>query len=158
MINHKDKLALRRASTGFSYPECAQSRLHQASSQEWNYSTRMESNWHPATCALRYVPHSCGSIIITGCAENIPTAVFLFDFPSPRETGIPRLRTVVLHSQPVLHARWNPVRKGSLSLCCGIQSVYIWSDEWQGEGGEEEEMAECIGVPASQSFISLFNS
>jgi hypothetical protein len=32
--------------------------------------------------------------------------------------------------------------------------VYIWSDEWQGESGEEEEMAECIGVPASKSFVS----
>ena len=114
----------------------------------------MESNWKPTARALRYVSHSCASIIITDCAENIPTAVFLFNFPSPRETAIPRLRTVLLHSQPVLHARWNPVRKGSLCLCCGIQSVYIWSDEWQGEGDEEEEMAECIGVPASQSFIS----
>ncbi len=158
LLNDKVKLVLRRASTGFSYPECAQSRLHQAPSQEWSYSTRMESNWQLATCALRYVPPSRGSIIITDFAENIPTAVFLFDFPSPRETTIPRLRTVLLHSQSVLHARWNPVRKGSLCLCCGIQSVYIWSDEWQGEGGEEEEMAECIGVPASQSFASPFRS
>lgn len=86
--------------------------------------------------------------------ENVPNAVFLFDFPSARETFIPKLRTVLLHSQPVLRARWNPVRKGSLCLCCGIQSVYIWSDEWQGESGEEEEMAECIGVPASKSSVS----
>ena len=81
--------------------------------------------------------------------ESIPNAVFLFDFPSSREKFMPKLRTVLLHSQPVLHARWNPTRKGSLVLCCGIQSIYIWSDEWQGESGEDEEMAECIGVPAS---------
>jgi hypothetical protein len=34
--------------------------------------------------------------------------------------------------------------------------VYTWSDEWQGESGEEEEMAECIGVPASRSFTLVF--
>jgi len=37
-------------------------------------------------------------------------------------------------------------------LCCGSRSVYTWSDEWVADGGdgEEEEMAECIGVPASK--------
>ena len=80
--------------------------------------------------------------------DNIPSAVFIFEFPVPPESFLPRLRSVLLHTQPVLHARWNPVRKGSLALCCGIQSVCIWSDEWQGDSGEEE-MAECIGVPAS---------
>ncbi|PPQ67059.1 hypothetical protein CVT25_005660 [Psilocybe cyanescens] len=82
--------------------------------------------------------------------EHVPTAVYLFDFPSPKEQFQPKLRTVLLHSQPVLHARWNPVRKGSLALCCASQSLYTWSDEWQGESGEEVEMAECIGVPAKQ--------
>ncbi|KAF9569883.1 WD40 repeat-like protein [Agrocybe pediades] len=82
--------------------------------------------------------------------ENIPHAVYLYDFPSPGDHFAPRLRTVLLHSQPVLRARWNPVRKGSLALCCGNQSLYIWSDEWQGESGAEEEMAECIGVPAKK--------
>ncbi|KDR85322.1 hypothetical protein GALMADRAFT_274335 [Galerina marginata CBS 339.88] len=82
--------------------------------------------------------------------DNVPNAVYLFDFPSSQEKFIPKLRTVLLHSQPVLYARWNPVRKGSLALCCGTQSIYIWSDEWQGESGEEEEIAECIGVPAKK--------
>jgi hypothetical protein len=26
--------------------------------------------------------------------------------------------------------------------------VYTWSDEWSSEGGIDEEIAECIGVPA----------
>ncbi|KAF9524092.1 WD repeat-containing protein 8 [Crepidotus variabilis] len=82
--------------------------------------------------------------------ENVQNAVYIYDFPASRQTTTPKLRTVLLHSQPALHARWNPVRKGSLSLCCGLQSVYTWSDEWHGEGGEEEEMAECIGVPAKK--------
>ncbi|KAJ7293460.1 quinon protein alcohol dehydrogenase-like superfamily [Mycena rebaudengoi] len=79
--------------------------------------------------------------------ENAPTAVHIFDFPSPNQDFVPKLRAVLLHSRPVLHARWNPVRKGSLALCCGAQSLYMWSDEWLGETGEEE-MSECIGVPA----------
>lgn len=45
-------------------------------------------------------------------------------------------------------------------ICCGGGSIYTWSDEWvgaeeSGREGEEEEMAECIGVPASQSFRSF---
>ena len=86
--------------------------------------------------------------------DNIPSAVYIFEFSVSPESFMPRLRTVLLHTQPVLHARWNPVRKGNLALCCGIQSVYIWSDEWQGDSGEEE-MAECIGVPASTSDLKL---
>jgi hypothetical protein len=32
--------------------------------------------------------------------------------------------------------------------------VYIWSDEWINETGEEEEMAECVGVPAGKFALS----
>ena len=87
-------------------------------------------------------------IVSTILAENITSAVHIFDFPSSRAQFSPRLRSVLLHARPILHARWNPVRKGSLALCTGGQSVYTWSDEWVGEGGEEE-MAECIGIPGS---------
>lgn len=69
---------------------------------------------------------------------------------------MPKLRSVLIHSQPVLHARWNPVRKGSLALCCGNQSIYIWADEWHNDAGEEEEMAECVGVPASTFNVLRF--
>lgn len=32
--------------------------------------------------------------------------------------------------------------------------MYTWSDEWVSEGGDdEEEMAECIGVPASKGHV-----
>ncbi|KAJ6519701.1 WD repeat-containing protein 8 [Mycena sanguinolenta] len=79
--------------------------------------------------------------------ENSPTAVHIFDFPSSEQEFLPRLRTVLLHSRPVLQARWNPDRKGSLTVCCGTKSLYMWSDEWVGEGGLEEEIAECVGVP-----------
>ncbi|KAI0067787.1 YVTN repeat-like/Quino protein amine dehydrogenase [Artomyces pyxidatus] len=82
--------------------------------------------------------------------ENVPTAVHLFAFPTPGEPFTPHLRSVLVHTKPVLHARWNPVRRGSLALNCGERALYMWSDEWVGEGGSEEEMAECIGVPAKK--------
>jgi len=42
-------------------------------------------------------------------------------------------------------------------LCCGTQSVYIWSDEWHSESdSDQEELAECIGVPASMSFSGFY--
>ncbi|KAF8078745.1 hypothetical protein FPV67DRAFT_1466293 [Lyophyllum atratum] len=84
--------------------------------------------------------------------ENTPTAVHIFDFPTTPGAFAPNLRTVLLHARPVQHVHWNPVRKGSLALCCGSQSTYMWSNEWVGEGGEEEEIAECIGVPAMEKF------
>ncbi|KAF9022969.1 YVTN repeat-like/Quino protein amine dehydrogenase [Hymenopellis radicata] len=69
--------------------------------------------------------------------ETTPTAVHIFDFPLPNATFI-------------RHARWNPERKGSLAVCCGSPSLYTWSDEWIGENGTEEEIAECVGVPAQK--------
>jgi hypothetical protein len=83
--------------------------------------------------------------------ENVPTAVHLFAFPAPGEAFSPRLRSVLLHSSAVMHAHWNPVRQGRLALSCGGQAMYLWSEEWIGEGGAEEEMAECVGIPASAS-------
>ena len=48
-----------------------------------------------------------------------------------------------------MHVHWNPVRQGRLALSCGGQAMYLWSEEWIEESGAEEEMAECVGVPAS---------
>jgi hypothetical protein len=81
--------------------------------------------------------------------ENVSTAVHLFAFPGPGEAFSPNLRSVLLHSSAVVHANWNPVRQGRLVLSCGGQAMYLWSEEWIGEGGAEEEMAECVAVPAS---------
>ncbi|KAI0004214.1 YVTN repeat-like/Quino protein amine dehydrogenase [Russula compacta] len=82
--------------------------------------------------------------------EGVPMAVHLFAFPGPGESFSPRLRSVLLHSSAVLHAHWNPVRQGRLALSCGGQAMYLWSEEWIGEGGAEEEMAECVGIPAKR--------
>jgi hypothetical protein len=81
--------------------------------------------------------------------ECVPTSVHLFAFPGPGEAFSPRLRSVLLHSSPVMHVHWNPVRQGRLALSCGGQAMYLWSEEWIGESGAEEEMAECVGIPAS---------
>ncbi len=78
----------------------------------------------------------------------------LFAFPGPGEAFSPRLRSVLLHSSVVMHAHWNPVRQGRLALSCGGQAMYLWSEEWIGEGGTEEEMAECVGIPASAFIMS----
>ena len=121
---------------------------------------------------------------------SAPTAVLLYDFPThhgqkgkrvtgpgaastspsgttrPTERSLaPRLRSVLLHEQNVVAARWNPDpgRAGRLAVACGSQSVYLWSDEWvvepdtEGEqrgGGDDEdldtEVAVCVGVPARE--------
>jgi hypothetical protein len=94
----------------------------------------------------------CSGFKLLMSSENVPTVVHIYSFPSPSDPFMPKLRSVLVHSRPVLHALWNPVRKGSLAICCGTRSLYTWSDEWLTDGGtgEEVEMAECIGVPASE--------
>ncbi|KIK96018.1 hypothetical protein PAXRUDRAFT_32676 [Paxillus rubicundulus Ve08.2h10] len=107
---------------------------------------------NPKSGAVQLEWNKTGTLLLVRY-ENVPAAVHVYDFPTPSEPFVPRLRCVLLHSKPVLHARWNPIRKGSLVLCCGTQSIFTWSDEWVGEGGEEEEdMAECIGVPANKKY------
>ncbi|KDQ16712.1 hypothetical protein BOTBODRAFT_238662 [Botryobasidium botryosum FD-172 SS1] len=50
---------------------------------------------------------------------------------------------------PITHARWNPIRSGSLVIACDTAGVYTWSDEWISEGADlAEEIAECVGIPA----------
>lgn len=98
----------------------------------------------------------CGTLI-TKPVENAPAVVHIYEFPYTLSkeinlnlTAVPRLRSLLIQRQPVVQASWNPVRKGVLALCTGGSSIYTWSDEWAGEDGEEEEeMAECIGIPAS---------
>ena len=151
--------AERRTFLRISITEYTSGWLDKTSPEKWARPTRLESDGDPSTREIWWVPrrreHFKSFMTMHPSKENVPNAVLLFDFPSAGETSPPKLRTVLLHSQPVLQARWNPVRRGILCLCCGIQSVYMWSDEWQGESGEEEEMAECIGVPASRSSLLL---
>lgn len=36
-------------------------------------------------------------------------------------------------------------------MCCGNGGMYMWSNEWTSpEDDDDEEMAECIGIPASK--------
>jgi len=96
------------------------------------------------------------NVLSTKSIENAPTVVHIYEFPYTLSkqinldlTNVPRLRSLLIQQQPVVQASWNPVRKGVLSLCTGGPSLYTWSDEWVGEDGEEE-MAECVGIPASE--------
>ncbi|KAF5385412.1 hypothetical protein D9757_005386 [Collybiopsis confluens] len=101
-------------------------------------------NLKPGVVQLEW--NQIGTLLLS--PETAPTTAHIYKFPEANENFVPRLRSLLLHSHTLLQASWNPVRKGSLALCCGNRSLYIWSDEWEGELGEQEEMAECIGVPA----------
>ncbi|KAJ7596922.1 WD repeat-containing protein 8 [Mycena floridula] len=115
--------------------------------QTISISRQTASKALPKLGTLQLEWNKTGSLLLARF-ESTPTAVHIFHFPSATEDFVPRLRTVLVQNQPVLHARWNPIRSGNLALCCGNGSMYTWSDEWVSESGEEEEMAECIGVPA----------
>ncbi|KAF5369078.1 hypothetical protein D9758_003053 [Tetrapyrgos nigripes] len=115
-----------------------------------HYQTKSDpTKANPKTGVAQLQWNQTGSLLLVRF-ENVPTILHIYNFPSSDEPFQPKLRTVILNSNPILHARWNPRRKGSLVACCGNRSIYTWSDEWIGESGEAEEMAECIGVPAKK--------
>jgi len=125
-------------------------RSNQTQSKRWTHSTGVEQHWWTTSGSIWCVSHIFWVFfeVETPLVDNVPAAVHIFDFPAPQQEFTPRLRSILLHNNPVLNARWNPVRRGSLALCCGTQSIFIWNDKWVNEAGEEEEMAECICVPA----------
>ncbi len=110
----------------------------------------------PKSGTVQLAFNTAGTLLLARF-ESTPNAIHLFAFPSPtsRDSAesrvvVPTLRSVLIHNQPVVNAQWNPVRKGSLAICCSKGTMYLWSDEWVGEGdsSEAEELAECVGVPA----------
>ncbi|TDL28690.1 WD repeat-containing protein 8 [Rickenella mellea] len=108
---------------------------------------------HPKSGTVQLEWNIKGSLLLARY-ETIPTALFIYSFPSPSERFQVKLRSVLLQTNPIIQARWNPVRGGRLALCCGGGGMYMWSNEWSTEEGEghatEEEVAECIGIPAKQ--------
>ncbi|KAI0357067.1 YVTN repeat-like/Quino protein amine dehydrogenase [Trametes cingulata] len=154
-----------------------------------NATSTASTRGHSGTTQLAF--STSGRLLLVRSA-SMPTAVLLYDFPLPSSSTpsdsassqrsrrsttplVPRLRTVLLHTQPVTAARWNPDpgRAGRLAVACASQSVYLWSDEWvseptsQAEGrgasaprtqpareDDEDEgdtdVAECVGVPARE--------
>ena len=153
------------------------------------------SNSGPSSGTTQLAFNTSGTLLLVRSGAS-PTAVLLYDFPhsqpqqpaassssssssaagpSPASAhiGVPRLRTVLLHTQPVVAARWNPDpgRAGRVAVSCGSQSVYLWSDEWVAEpepepnrpagGGQssvnndDTEVAECVGVPARRCSLCL---
>ncbi|KAF8328154.1 YVTN repeat-like/Quino protein amine dehydrogenase [Cantharellus anzutake] len=74
--------------------------------------------------------------------ENSPTAVHVYQ---NGEKIRPQLGTVLLHSNAVICAAWNPVKEWKLGISCGGCSIYTW---WKADG--DGEIGECIGVPAKK--------
>ena len=79
----------------------------------------------------------------------------MYAFPAPSEPFNPRLRSVLLHDQVILHARWNPVQAGSMLLCCGTRAVYTWNSAWDDGENNLTEIAECVGIPAGWCCLCL---
>lgn len=111
--------------------------------------TRPElSKAYPKCGTVQLVFNTSGTLLLARF-ESTPHAIHLFAFHGG---DLPHLRSVLLHTQSVISAQWNPSRKGVFAACCGEESVFMWSDEWEEDGTDEaEEMAECVGVPASKS-------
>lgn len=92
----------------------------------------------------------------TGPAERTREAIHIYAFPQAPAEFKPSLRTVIQHRAGVRNARWNPVRAGSLVSCTGTGALYLWQDS-SADWVNDEEMAECIGIPGSQSHFPLIS-
>ncbi|KAG8219715.1 hypothetical protein J3R82DRAFT_683 [Butyriboletus roseoflavus] len=87
---------------------------------------------NPKSGAVQLEWNKTGTLLLVRY-DNVPNGVYIYDFPTPSEPFSPTFAAV---SQSVVALR--------VSL--------PGADEWVGEGGEEEDMAECIGVPASTKY------
>ncbi|THH10929.1 hypothetical protein EW145_g995 [Phellinidium pouzarii] len=112
------------------------------------------SKAYPKSGLVQLEWNANGSLLVARY-ESAPTALFIYAFPAPSERFKPCLRSVLLHTKPVIRARWNPIRSGALVLSCGGGGLYTWSNEWSSSDtdqgvneNEDEEIAECIGIPA----------
>lgn len=117
---------------------------------------------YPKSGAVQLSFNISGSFLLARF-ESTPNVVHIYCFPTPQDAqshdtnrGTPKLRTVLIHNQPVQSAAWNPVKPGVLAVCCGCESMYLWRDECEvvdDEGQETlQEIAECVGVPARKQF------
>ncbi|KAG9006338.1 hypothetical protein FRB95_003399 [Tulasnella sp. JGI-2019a] len=96
---------------------------------------------HPKSGLAQLEWNVDGSLLLARFDQS-PTTLHIFAFPTPSSPSKPRLRSILIHNQPVLQARWNPILQTTLGACCGVDAVYTW-DGVVGGG----EIAECIGVP-----------
>ena len=126
-----------------THPKITDERLQPPYSLPYSRPDNTKAN--PKAGAVQLSFNVTGSLLLARF-ESSPTTVFLFAFPSLTESGstndptsssasvtVPKLRSVLLHSNPVTAAKWNPIRKSSLAVCCGSGSLYLWSDEWIGD-------------------------
>lgn len=93
--------------------------------------------------------------------EHCSEAVHIYTFPRAPAEFKPALRAVMHQRSSVRTARWNPGvggggRANSLVACTGSGGLYMWRDsnpEWM----NDEEVAECVGIPGSTSEFIAFN-
>ncbi|EKM54295.1 uncharacterized protein PHACADRAFT_123237 [Phanerochaete carnosa HHB-10118-sp] len=121
--------------------------------------TRPElSKAYPKSGVVQLSFNISGSLLLARF-ESMLNVAHIFSFPTPQDAqshdssrSAPKLRSVLIHNQPVQSAAWNPVKSGAVALCCGCESMYLWRDEsvvWDENSGEEvQEIAECVGIPA----------
>ncbi|KAG8887832.1 hypothetical protein FRB98_008904 [Tulasnella sp. 332] len=98
---------------------------------------------HPKSGLAQLEWNVDGSLLLARFDQS-PTTLHVFAFPTSSLSNKPRLRSILIHNQPVLHARWDPVQSTMFAACCGGGAVYTW------DGGAGDEMAECIGVPTKE--------
>ena len=66
--------------------------------------------------------------------ESVSTSMHLFTFPRPGEVFSPRIRSVLLHSSPVMHVHWNPVRQRWSGNVVPVERRMDWRKWGRGYG------------------------
>ena len=81
--------------------------------------------------------------------EMYPNVLFIYNFTAAVKSSGIELHTIILQGEHIQHIEWNPVRNGSLALCCSNSGLYIWMNERETDVQADRYVgvAECIGVP-----------
>lgn len=105
---------------------------------------------------VTHMQFSASGALLLVTWEQCPTLAFIYNFPSPEEPCIPRLRSVIQCAQNILHAQvsHSPTISGTtIALCTGTAAIYLWNDDRVlDESGQKGELAECVSVPSEKRF------
>ncbi|ORY78011.1 hypothetical protein BCR35DRAFT_342395, partial [Leucosporidium creatinivorum] len=83
--------------------------------------------------------------------QTYPTTILLFTFiSSPTPHFHPRLHSLLVHNLPIRAFEWQPVQQELLAISTGEKGFTMWRQPRPEVQGEEDGLAECVGVPSRE--------
>lgn len=125
----------------------------------WSPSGRWLASWNRASLSVSRASQRRRDEELTAAlarVESYPTTLLLFSFiSSPTPHFHPRLHTLLVHNLPVRGFEWQSSSAGGegqelLAITTAQKGFTMWREPRSDVAGEEEGLAECVGVPSRE--------